>query len=146
DRQNIYNISRDFIGGKSGRQGLHQRLAIKFDNSFEYEILTGLVFSRDWKDFGLYEFPNSTGPSFQILNLRLAFRVGPDGNTINQIVFGLVQRLGVVYKDGKFDRCYSPGSPKDRPEGGFEVYGGCTLIFDLDSLKLKYAISKPLLK
>jgi hypothetical protein len=33
----------------------------------------------------------------------------------------------------------------NRRKGGFEFYGGCTMIFDLDKLTLKYAISKPLL-
>lgn len=31
------------------------------------------------------------------------------------------------------------------PEGGFELKGGCTLIFDLDSLELRYAIARQLL-
>src|SRR5206468_4857567 len=42
-------------------------------------------------------------------------------------------------------RYYVPADWAARPEGGMEVHGGCTLIFDLDSLKLKYAIAKRLL-
>lgn len=34
---------------------------------------------------------------------------------------------------------------KEAPTDGFEFRGGCTMIFDLDSLKLRYSISKPLI-
>jgi len=33
----------------------------------------------------------------------------------------------------------------DDSDEGFAITGGCTLIFDLDTTDLKYAISKPLL-
>lgn len=145
NRKNIYDISRKYIGGGGQVQGLHQRLKSKFNSSFEFETLTGLVFNRDWQKFGVRTSSVSQGPSFQILNLRLASRVGPDGNQSNQIVFGLVQRMGIIYKNGKFARCYTPGDSTEPPAGGFEVYGGCTLIFDLDSVTLRYAVSKPLL-
>lgn len=143
DRKEIYEISRKYISGAQDTQGLHLRLRMKFDDSFEFEKLTGLVFNGDWKSFGAR---GADSPSFQVLNLRLVSRVGPDGSKINQIVFGLVQRIGVVYKDGAFAQSFSPTDAETSPSGGFEVYGGCTLIFDLDSLMLKYAISKPLLQ
>jgi hypothetical protein len=146
NRANIYNVSHDFIAGKRGT-GLHQRLWQKFDNNSEFEALTGVVFNTDWNNFGVHaSAADPQRPSFQVLNLRLASRVGPDGNQVNHIIFGLVQRLGVVYQDGKFVRPYTPEDWVNRPEGGLEVEGGCTLIFDLDSVKLKYAISKRLLK
>jgi hypothetical protein len=147
NRKNIYDISRKFIEGKEtkSQQGLHQRLWTKPDNNPEFEALTGLVYSSDWQRFGVHESSTYGGPSVQILNLRLVSRVGPDGNMVNQIVFGLRQRLGVVYKNGKFDRAYGQNDWNNRPEGGFEVYGGCAFIFDLDTLKLKYVISKRLL-
>ena len=65
---------------------------------------------------------------------------------MNQIIFGLIQRLGVVYEDGKPVRPYATADWVNRPQGGMEVHGGCTLIFDLDSVKLNYAISRRLLK
>jgi hypothetical protein len=151
DRQRIYETSRDFITGRSGKQGgsgifgLHRRLLTKFDNSYEFEKLSGLVFNGNWASFGVPTAGSGKGPSFQILNLRLVSRVGPDGEKVNQIVFGLVQRMGVVFKDGKFVEHYVPGTDPP-PPGGFETRGGCTMIFDLDSVELKYAISKPLFK
>lgn len=145
DRKALFETSQFFVGGGAGVQGLHQRLKRKLDYSLAFEKLTGVVYDREWKDFGVNALTDTKGPTFQVLNLRLATRVGPDGTQSNQIVFGLVQRIGVVLDAGKITGCYSPGLAKTPPSGGFVVYGGCTLIFDLDSLSLKYAISKPLL-
>lgn len=151
DRKEVYDTSKAFITGnfKRRRKGLHERLWVKFDNSYEFEKLTGLVFNRDWRNHGIR---GEDKPSYQILNLRLVSRVGPDGDQVNQIVFGLVQRMGIQYKDGAFDGHYIPGE-EDRDGRGdegqtgdlFEVQGGCTLIFDLDRNALRYAIAKPLL-
>jgi len=130
---------------------LHKRIIMKFEDSSEFEALTGLVFNSDWADLGVrtstkYNNLNGSniGPSFQIANLRLVSRVGPDNNQVNQIIFSLIQRSGVVVENGEFKTHYQPGQ-EPTPDGGFELWGGCTLIFDLDSLKLKYAISRPLL-
>jgi lipopolysaccharide assembly outer membrane protein LptD (OstA) len=63
-------------------------------------------------------------------------------------VFSILQRVGVVYENGQLQKFYPPDydlDSKDPYENGFIFRGGCTLIFDLDSLQLKYAISKPLL-
>jgi hypothetical protein len=52
-----------------------------------------------------------------------------------------VQRAGikVTEKNG------IPKLEKDDHEKAFQICGGCTLIFDLDTLSLRYAITKPLL-
>lgn len=188
DRREIYDITRKYVNGvkrsatEKGIKGLHERLWLKFDNSPEFEMLTGLVFNRNWREFGADESPtNPSWASFQVLDLRIATRVGPNGNTVNHIIFGLVQRIGAVYgtreteverEDGRIERkkekfkhpytsedwqrahsARQDGDPDDdskgdappEPRGGIEVRGGCTLIFDLDSATLKYAIPKRLI-
>jgi hypothetical protein len=145
DRRKLFETTRLYVGGGDQIMGLHERLKHKFRNSVAFERLTGLIFHRHWTDLGVQPLYDTDGPTIQVLNLRLASRVGPDGSRSNQIVFGLVQRAGVVFEDGKLKGCYTPGLVKQTPTDGFEAYGGCTLIFDLDSLSLKYAISKPLL-
>ncbi len=141
DREKIFNISKDHIAGR-GVLGLHDRIGMKFKDSPQFEKLTGLVFNHQCQDFGIWMTHN--GPSYQIQNLRLVSRVGPDGgDPINQIVFGLVQRMRVVRKNGKYR---IPDDISKPPKKSFEVLGGCTLIFDLDKIDLKYAISKPLLQ
>lgn len=146
DRKDIFNLSKRFI---TGGDGLHKRISIKFLGSFEFEALTGLVFNSNYSQFGIHQsgisYSHGSGPSFQIKNLRLVSRTGPDGNQINQIVISIVQRSGVIVKDGEFDGNYNIKTAKTIPKGGFEFRGGCTMIFDLNTLDLKYVISKPLL-
>ena len=150
DRKAIYDLTRAFIGGKYDDpdeliQGLHQRIQIKFSRSIEFSRITGLAFLADFQRLGLRGNYDYGMPSFQIQNLRMVSRVGPDGNQVNQVVFSIFQRSGVIMKNGKPDGHYIPEDDQDTPENGFELQGGCTLIFDLDTEKLKYVISKPLL-
>jgi hypothetical protein len=149
DRKEIYRISCEFMGGQDvpGDLSLYKRIFLKFEESPDFERLTGLVFGRDWRKLGI-RTSGAYGkgrPSFSVENLRLVSRVGPDGNQINQIVFSLVQRAGVQLKDGKVVGYYVPRDNEDPRKGRMQIRGGCTLIFDLDTLKLKYAIAKPLL-
>ena len=52
-------------------------------------------------------------------------RVTPNGDTVNQAIVVLTQRRNVVAKDSVIS-----------------FRGGCTLIFDLNGLKLRYCIRK----
>jgi hypothetical protein len=148
DRQKIYELTKEYIKGnykENGKtlMGLHQRINVKFSNSEDFAKITGLAFLMQYGTVGVSRSTRYEGPSFQVQNLRLVSRVGPDGNQVNQVVFSIVQRSGVVYENGRFARTYNVREPV--PAGGFEFRGACTLIFDLDKLTLKYAISKPLL-
>ena len=146
DRKSIYSITGKYMGGAGSN--LHGRIYSKFEESTEFEKLTGLVLCQNWATLGIktskiYRDQNS-GPSFQVNGLRLVTRVGPDGNQLNQILFCLVQRSGVIVREGNFVGHYIPDAGV-APEGGMELKGGCTLIFDLDTLELRYAIARPLL-
>jgi len=141
------HISGDFTNRRKPIQGLHQRISNKFSGSEEFARLTGLVFDHHYEAFGISRSKRFEMPSFQIQNLRLVSRVGPNGNQLNQVVFSLIQRSGVVFKDDKFDSFFDLREDTDRndPTATFlEFCGGCTLIFDLDSSKLQYVITKPL--
>ncbi len=143
DRKKIFDLTKTYIRGNSAITGLHPRLKTKLRKTYEFEKLTGLIFNWDRFDFG--NTVRKERPTFEIQNLRVVSRAGPDGKQSNQIVFGIIQKMGVVIRDGKFVRYYDPKQEK-KPAGGVEVQGGSTLIFDLDSedVQLKYAISKPL--
>jgi hypothetical protein len=160
-REEIYNITHDYIAGKNRDAtkppiiGLHARIKLKFSLSDDFGKLIGLVFGNGYKRLGIRTSVRYSGPAFQIINLRLVSRVGPDGNQINEVLFTILQKCGVIFKNGEFLKTYVPKPsynpkypdkpPPPRPEGGFEFMGGCTLIFDLDSQRLKYAILKPLI-
>ena len=155
DRQEIYELTKDYIAGKykdaEGKTlksdkrilGLHRRIQIKFNKSQEFSIITGLMFGNNFGDFGIKESKKSNyyGPSFQIQNLRLVNRTGPDGNQLNQVVFSIIQTSR--YKKLNGEIIVIPKNLADSNEHS-HFKGGCTLIFDLDSKNLKYAISKPL--
>ena len=131
--------------------GLHKRIGVKFDGNDEFIGITGLALTGDWYNLGIRTSMayQGEGPSFQIKNLRLVSRVGPKGDKVNQIVFSIVQRCGVVMKNGIHDSFFIPGSddeiPEEFRESGFIFRFGSTLILDLNSRELKYAVSKPLL-
>ena len=142
DRKQIFDLTRAYIRG-GPVTGLHARLKSKLKGTYEFEKLTGLIFNWDKFNFGNSVLKKQ--PAFEIQNLRVVSRVGPDGKQSNQIVFSIIQKMGVVIRDGKFVQYYSL-KQENKPTGGIEVQGGSTLIFDLDAndVQLKYAISKPL--
>lgn len=149
-RDQIFEINRKYIAGSYGSEeekifGLHRRLVAKaIKNTLGFEKLTGLMFSENWKSLGI---PTSMayggeGPSFAVHSLHLASRVGPDGGTSNQIIVSLTQQAKIRIKTNKKGETVIVADDTDE---GFTLTGGCTLIFDLDTTDLKYAISKPLL-
>ncbi|GAB3219640.1 hypothetical protein J0A67_04820 [Algoriphagus aestuariicola] len=156
NRKEIYEITKDYISGKYEDEdgidleskkrilGLHRRIEVKFNKSPEFSKLTGLVFGSDYHLLGIKTSKkgNYKGAAFQIQNLRLVSRTGPDGNQLNQVVFSIIQTSRYKIVDGSFLPI-----PSDESESkNHSLFrGGCTLIFDLDSKKLKYAISKPLI-
>ena len=135
-------MTRKYIRGSRSIDGLHSRLTAKLKKTYQFEKLTGLIFN--WQRFNFGDSLVEEKPSFQVQSLRVVSRVGPNGKQVNQIVFSLIQRMGVVIKNGEFVQYYDPKN--EQPTGGVEVQGGSTLIFDLDSenVRLRYAISKPL--
>lgn len=149
NREEIFNINKKYIAGQYSKEekiyGLHRRINGKFDGSVEFEKLTGLMFSNGWEAISI---PTSNAysqqsPSFFIQSLHVASRVGPDGKQSNQVVMSLVQRsLTCVKKDILNDGFTINHSATEKD---FELTGGCTLIFDLHTQRLKYAISKPLI-
>jgi hypothetical protein len=145
-REMIYEVTRDYISGKYDDpnkiiMGLHSRIRSKFDNSLALSKMTGLAFISEFKKLGIKTKEGL--PSFQIQNLRLVSRSGPGNNQVNQVIFSIMQHSTFKMENGQ-PVFFDYAKQKDT-DGYSEFYGGCTLIFDLDELKLKYAISKPLL-
>jgi hypothetical protein len=109
------------------------------------------VLSKEFAQLGIAESQayKSTGPKFWIHSLKLASRVGPGGNKSNQIIISLTQQAGIEISTDKYGEktasTFVPTGGEKASADKFTMTGGVTLIFDLDSLNLKYAISKPLL-
>lgn len=164
DRKVIYDINnasisgsipyylRNLMGlGKYGKIiGLHKRIGEKFESSPEFIQLSGLLFGMDFERFGILPSKSSynTAASFQVHNLKLVSRIGHGSNHVNQVLFSIVQRCGVIMENGTYKGPFRPGYndmvPEEHQSNGFLYRAGCTLIMDLDTRKLVYAIKKPL--
>jgi len=94
----------------------------------EFSKIAGITFAFDLP--GLRKSAVSGLPAFQIHSLRCSRRVGPDGDSLNQFVLSIIQTREIQMRtdDG--------GTQK------IKFRGGCTLILDLDTMQLRYAITK----
>ena len=97
----------------------------------EFEDTTGLVLSAARIPPGLKTKDNGV-PVFEVHAARPARRAGPDGDKVDQIVITVTQKRRLPI---------DPSLP-DTYDNQFTFRGGCTVILDLDSLELQYAIRK----
>lgn len=154
DRGEIYEKTKEFV---RGRDGLHTRLEAKFvagDQGGGFSALTGLLFPGDreaTEKLGLeFGYLTSNTASYAVGNVWLAHRVTPDGHIVNHIVLTLVQKRGVRFQvEGNSvtvdeEHFFVPDKtpPEKRGDNHIIFRGGCTLIFDLDTLRLRYAVKK----
>jgi hypothetical protein len=159
DRRKIYELTEAFItgtaiSGKAGDRrvkGLHDYLFNNkgvVQNARRYEDLTGLVFSSQFGKLGIGQsVAYGRGPSIQIHSLRIHNRISPDGNIQNQLIMTLAQRAQVQVREKNGALHFDPVDRQNAKENRRESMtfrGGCTLIFDLNELKLKHAIRKPI--
>lgn len=155
ERETIFEETVKCIQGDKEKnvQGLHELLfspdhAVKELNTLQR--LTGLVLSDQYKNLGIRESATyKTTPSVEIHSMRILNRIAPDGSVINQIVLTLSQNahLRVKYRRGESTPYFEPIRRGSKlPEGAEKIIlrGGCTLIFDLNTLELRHAISKPI--
>lgn len=103
----------------------------------EFGKRAGITFEFNLEGLRGEPKPDASGkptgvPKFQIHSLRPARRVGPDGDSLNQLIISIIQS-----RDIKIEQ--SGEEPLD-----FIFRGGSTLVLDLDTMQLRYAISKDL--
>jgi hypothetical protein len=140
DREKIFGITR------AAQAALHEWLAdYKADANSEdvkrFETLTGIYLLKtdikEQKLAGLRYVKDKFTPedkyTFECHSFRAAQRVGPDGNTVNEVIISLTQKRKVPFDD------LVPQNPDAET---FDFRGGCTLILDLHTLKLKYVVKK----
>ncbi len=84
--------------------------------------------------------PARRWPNVEVHSVRTTRRAGPDGQDVRQLVIEVTQRRRGFFDPGTQDveeaRQDSPASPD------FTFRGGATLIFDMFTSKLRYAIRK----
>ena len=152
DRKEIRDITKDFItGSETARQGLHKRINVKFiqtEAGKRFAKASGLKFPLSLSDANKLGFEYSDfshTAKYRIDNLWLASRITPDDKIVNHVIVTMTQRRGIrckIDEDNNFavTGYFNPGGKI--PEDGFIFRGGCTLIFDLDRMQMKYAIKK----
>lgn len=152
DRKGLYEKTKEWIGGKDGLLSLMTSKIITGNDNFSE--LTGLLFPGDkaaTEKWGLeFGYLTAETASYVIGNVSLANRVTPDDNIVNHVVITLIQKRGVRFKidgnnwivdeEGFFVPDLTPAAEWGKNHIIFR--GGCTLIFDLDALRLRYAIKK----
>ena len=154
NRDEIYEETRKFIRGKTGLHALIESGVASGEDGKHFSSLTGLMFLNDHaasENLGLeFRYLTVNLASYAISNVWLANRVTPDGNIVNHVVVTLAQKRGVrfhvdgesVIVDGKSYFVPDKTPVEKRGENHIIFRGGCTLIFDLDNLRLRYAVKK----
>ena len=119
-----------------------------------FSELTGLMFPVDdvsSEKLGLeFAYLTTQTASYVVGNVWLAHRVTPDGHIVNHVIVTLIQKRGVRFKVAgeKFivdeENFFVPDKTPQEERGDNHIIfrGGCTLIFDLDTLRLRYAVKK----
>ena len=80
-------------------------------------------------------------PTLEIHSVRPARRVGPDGQTVTELVVEMTQRRRGYY-DPKVQDDVDSGRINPPPKPDFIFRGGCTLLVDPDTAKVRYCIYK----
>jgi hypothetical protein len=133
DREKIFNLT------SVARSSLHQWLVdfkadANTDDVRRFEELTGLyLFAGSGRDTTLAGINNVLGKYiFEVHSFRGAQRIAPDGTPVNRVIVSITQKRIVPLDDTSVD----PDAET------FAFRGGCTMIFDLNSLQLKYVVKK----
>jgi len=112
----------------STRAALHDLIATEVDRA-PFEKITGVALTMRPGLEGITD-DGHDNPKFEVHSVRPAQRIGPDGDALNQAVISITQKR-VLPLDAS-----DPEGPK------FDFRGGCTMIFDLNTLSLRYCIPK----
>lgn len=144
--QRLRHVANEFIYFRSRREIFDTTEKIGFElNDWivreghqalkEFGKIAGITFEFNLE--GLRGTPAASSgsadsvPKFQIHSLRPARRVGPDGTSLNQLIISIIQSRDIKVKQ----------PPGEKPLS-FIFRGGSTLVLDLDTMRLRYAITK----
>jgi len=121
NRRELFEVIR------AKRMQLHEMIRHNWEHVPSLESLTGLVFAPRTKLSGL-RLDRDKVPRFQVSALAAIERVGPDGDVVNQVLLSLIQTRDLKTSDGL----------------PMKFRGGCTLLIDLDTQRVRYSITKPI--
>lgn len=148
DRRKIFEETEGFIRGSKRFHSFIFKNGIA-KNAVALENLTGLVFSEQYKQLGIQTSETfKKGPCIKIHSMRIHNRISPDGTLQNQIIMVIVQKAFVTVQRDKENHSVSfhpvKSTPKPDDRNNMTLRGGCTLIFNLNTLELMHVITKPI--
>jgi hypothetical protein len=79
-------------------------------------------------------------PKMEVQSIRPSHRLTPSGDAVTDLVISIIQK-----RKGFLDEEEQAKADSDTPTnepGDFTMFGGCTILVDLDSKKVRYAIGK----
>jgi hypothetical protein len=130
NREEIYNKSND------NQRNLHRILAA---NKSVAEAMKIKLDRGAPKTYRRSEKDPDGPPVFEVHSIRPARRIGPDGNTVTDLVVEVIQtRYG--YFDVKDQHAADKGNRTKAPD--FLLRGGCTLLIDPQEAAARYCIYK----
>jgi hypothetical protein len=125
-----------FEQNEENKDRLHQWLT----NPPKIEVVKALGLNLDPEAPGSI-YRDGDVPSLEVHSMRPAYRVGPDGRTMRDLVIEITQtRRG--YDDPRVQEAVDKGELAPPPDPDFIFRGGVTLLFDLEKGQLRYAIYK----
>ncbi len=162
DRGAIHLKTKKFISGskavkgKAAVKGFHRLIEQNLVNSEAGDLIsdiTGLLFPGGKKiteKNGLeFAYLTTKTASYAISNVWLASRATPNGDIVNHVIVTIAQKRGVrfrkingeVYVDE--NNFFVPDHTAQEDRRDHIIFrGGCTLIFDLDAMELRYSVKK----
>lgn len=85
-------------------------------------------------------------PTAEVHSVRVARRSTPRGDQVTDLVVEILQRRrGYLDEREQRDVDARIDVPDDEPDGDFKFRGGCTLLIDPDTYRVRYAITKHIL-
>ncbi len=101
-----------------------------------------LVLDKDTK-VSFYRNKSDGIPTFEVHSVRPARRIGPNGESVNELVVEMTQRRR-GYLDPDIQEQVDSGAI-DPPKPDFIFRGGCTILVDRDTANVRYCIYKRIL-
>ncbi len=126
-----------FDQAKRSRYFLHKW----FTDTSDLEVAKAarIVLNKDAPE-AFYRDEKTGVPNLEIHSVRPARRIGPEGQTVTELVVEMTQRRRGYYSPKKQKKADSGTFKPPKPD--FIFRGGCTLLIDPDTAKVRYCIYK----
>jgi hypothetical protein len=148
-RANLRQVGRDW-GLKADREGIFWQS--KKNQARLHDWFTGQQGHAAVRAAGLTLDENAPAgiyrtrdghPALEIHSVRSTYRIGPDGQTITDLVVEMTQRRRGYYDPGTQHKVDAGEIKPPKPD--FIFRGGCTLLVNLETGKVRYCVSKNIL-